>query len=462
MLVDDLRSLFILQGLTDEQLQQLADAGEEIRFEDGEELFREGALADFWWVLLDGHVQLVRRAGREEPVVMMTMERPGLWAGGFRAWNDASSYLATGRGTGTGRMFRVPSAALGELTRAWFPFSVHLIEGFFQTVRTMDSLTRQREALIALGRLAAGLAHEINNPASATARAVDALYDTCDTLLSSLTHLAQQSMLAEHFIAIDNLRREIDTGTTNYDPITAADREEKLFDWLDGHGVNAAWRIAPALAGAGVDTEWCERAADVLEGEHLEPGLDWVGSTLSTHALLAEMKESTRRISALVDAVKSYSQVDRASLQLTDVTEGIESTLVMLGHELRSGITVVRQYDPAAPRVEANPGELNQVWTNLIDNAIDAMDGSGTLRISTRGEDGDLVVEIADTGPGMPPEVQARAFEPFFTTKEVGKGTGLGLDISRRIIVERHHGQIAIDSGPNETVLRVRLPAKPA
>ena len=441
-------------------MRELAAAGEEVQFEEGTELFREGAPADYWWVLLDGHVQLVRRAGREEPVVMMTMERPGLWAGGFRAWNDASSYLATGRGTGSGRMFRVPSASLGELTRAWFPFGVHLIEGFFQTVRTMDSLTRQREALIALGRLAAGLAHEINNPASATARAIDALNDTCDTLLSSLTHLAEQSMPAEHFIAIDNLRREIDTGTVVVDPITAADREEKLFNWLDAHGVDAAWRIAPALAGAGVDIDWCERAAAVLDDAHLEPGLDWVGSTLSTHALLAEMKESTRRISALVDAVKSYSQVDRASLQLIDVTEGIESTLVMLGHELRGGITVVRDYDPNAPRVEANPGELNQVWTNLIDNAIDAMDGSGTLRISTRSENGDLVVEIADTGSGMPAEVQARAFEPFFTTKEVGKGTGLGLDISRRIIVERHHGQIQIDSAPEETVLRVRLPQK--
>lgn len=462
MLVDELRSLFVLQGLTDQQLHELAAAGEVVPFDDGVELFREGAPADFWWVLLEGHVQLVRRAGREEPVVMMTMERPGLWAGGFRAWNDASSYLATGRGARPGRMFRVSSTALGELTRAWFPFGVHLIEGFFQTVRTMDSMTRQRESLIALGRLAAGLAHEINNPASATARSIDALYDTCDTLLSSLTHLAEQSLLAEHFIAIDNLRREIDKGSAALDPIAAADREEKLFDWLDRHGVGAAWRIAPALAGAGVDLEWCERAAAVLEGAHLEPGLEWVASTLSTHALLSEMKESTRRISALVDAVKSYSQVDRASLQLTDVTEGIESTLVMLGHELRNGVTVVREYDPEAPRIEANPGELNQVWTNLIDNAIDAMDGSGTLRIATRGDGNDLVVEIADSGPGMPPEVQARAFEPFFTTKEVGKGTGLGLDISRRIVVERHHGQITIESRPNETVLRVRLPRKPS
>ena len=209
MLVDDLRGLFLFNGVSDEQLLELAAAGNEISFDDRTELFHEGDPADFWWVLLDGHVELVRRAGREEAVVMMTMDRPGLWAGGFRAWNDESSYLATGRGASAGRMLRVPAPALAELAHKWFPFGVHLIEGFFQTVRSMDSLSRQREALIALGQLAAGFAHEINNPASATARAVDALQDTCDTMLSSLVHLAEQSLSAEQFVALDALRREI-------------------------------------------------------------------------------------------------------------------------------------------------------------------------------------------------------------------------------------------------------------
>ena len=183
-----------------------------------------------------------------------------------------------------------------------------------------------------------------------------------------------------------------------------------------------------------------------------------MASTLSTAALLSEIKDSTGRVSALVGAVKSYTQLDRASLQLIDVTEGIDSTLVILGHKLNGGITIVRDYATDVPRIEANPCELNQVWTNLIDNAIDAMDGRGTLRLSTRADPNDVVVEIGDTGPGMPPDVQARAFEPFYTTKDVGKGTGLGLDISRRIIVERHHGQIRIDSRPGQTVLRVHLP----
>jgi len=219
--------------------------------------------------------------------------------------------------------------------------------------------------------------------------------------------------------------------------------------------------IAPPLAAAGADLAWCERAARVLEGSALEPGLEWVASTFSVAALLSEMKQASRRISELVTAVKSYSQMDRASLQRVDVTDGLESTLVMLGHKLRDGVTVVRDYDADVPQIEAYAGELNQVWTNLIDNAVDAMDGAGTLRLTTRAEHDAVVIEVGDTGPGMPQQVAARAFEAFYTTKDVGKGTGLGLDIAQRIVVERHGGTIAIDSHPGETVLRVRIPIRP-
>ncbi len=197
----------------------------------------------------------------------------------------------------------------------------------------------------------------------------------------------------------------------------------------------------------------------VLEGPALQPGLEWVASTFAVSTLLSEVKESTRRISELVAAVRSYTQMDRASMQRIDVTDGLDSTLVMLGHKLR-GVTVVREYGNDVPMIDAYAGELNQVWTNLIDNALDAMGGSGTLRVSTRVEENDVVIEIGDTGPGMPPEVAARAFEAFYTTKDVGKGTGLGLDIARRIVVERHGGKISIDSRPGETTLRVELPVR--
>ena len=209
-----------------------------------------------------------------------------------------------------------------------------------------------------------------------------------------------------------------------------------------------------------MDTAWCDRAADLLEPEPLRHALRWVASTFAATTLLAEVKESTRRVSELVAAVRSYTQMDRGSVQPTDVTEGLESTLVMLGGHLRGGVTVVREYDDALPRIEASAGELNQVWTNLVENAVDAMEGRGTLRIATRVDGPGIVVEISDTGPGMPPEVVARAFEAFFTTKEVGRGTGLGLDIARRIVEDGHGGSLTIDTGPSGTTMRVALPQR--
>jgi signal transduction histidine kinase len=444
-----LRSLALFNGLADDQLDRLWSAGSEWPFENGDVPFREGTPADFWWVLLDGSLSLVRRVGHQE-TELGVMSNPGQWAGGFQAWDAHGVYMATARGVTPGRLLRVPAEALGEVAREWFPFGVHLISGLVNTVRSIEAKARQRESLVALGTLAAGLAHEINNPASAATRAVDALDQATETLLSSLRRLGESSMSAEQFVALDTMRRGI------------ADREEELSEWLVGHDVDRDWVIAPPFAAAGAGVELFDRVAAGLEPGQLEAGLEWVGSSLTVVSLLGEIREATHRVSELVAAVRSYSQLDRALVQQTDVTEGLESTLVMLGHKLRGGVTVVRDYADDVPVVEAIPGELNQVWTNLIDNAVDAMDGVGTLRISVRGVEEGVVVEIADDGPGVAADVAAHAFEPFFTTKDVGKGTGLGLDISRRIVVERHGGDISLESRDGGAVVVVRLPLRPA
>jgi len=457
---DELGSFSIFRGLTGEQLAGLAEGGTEVRVEPGVELFREGEHADYWWLLLDGAVDLVRHIGREDTLVGR-MDVPGRWAGGFRAWDEHGVYLATGRVATAGRVLRVPAEVLRDWCDVWFPFGRHLIEGLYHTARSIESTARQRASLVTLGELAAGLAHQMNNPAAATTRAVDDLDSACQTLLSSLRRLASDEISARQFTALDNLRAEIESGAAALDPLAMADQEEELSAWLAAHGVAGEWMIAPPLAAAGVDLDWCERAAAVLPGPALRPGLEWVASTLSAATLLAEVKESSRRISGLVAAIRSYSQMDRASRQQIDVTDGLESTLVMLGYKLGAGLTIVRDYGADVPRIEAFPGELNQVWTNLIDNAVDAMDGAGTLRLATRARGDAVVIEVGDTGPGMTPAVAARAFEPFYTTKDAGKGAGLGLDIAQRIVAERHGGTIAIDSRPGATVLRVSLPALP-
>ena len=239
--------------------------------------------------------------------------------------------------------------------------------------------------------------------------------------------------------------------------MAAGDLEEALSGCLAAHGVRRPWVLAPVLARGGADTDWCDRAAEVL-GDALEPGLEWVVRTVGAARSLQEAKESAARSSGLVAAVRSYSQLDRASVQPVDVEEGLESTLAVLAHRVPDGVSVVRDYGRSLPRIQAAAAELNQLWTNLIDNALDAMGDEGTLRLTIEADaDGGVLVGIGDTGPGMPPEVRRHAFDPFFTTKAVGAGTGLGLDIARRI-VERHDGEIGIDTGPAGTVLRVRLP----
>ncbi len=457
---EELAGVYLTASLTDVQREELVAVSEEVAFHDGDQLFTEGMPADYLWILLEGQIQLSRQSGGQT-VTLTTMSTPGQWAGGLRAWDTGSGsagYRATGRAVSAGRTLRVPSVELRGLVERWFPFGMHMIQGIYQTIGGIEAMVRQRESLVALGTLAAGLAHEINNPAAAAQRATGALWESAEVMLSSLTDLARKHIGAEQFVALDTLRREV----TEAEPPSAgalelADREDSVGQWLSDRGVDDAWTLASVLASAGADAPWCAQVEEAVGRDALGPAMQWAGSIFAASALLSELTDSTSRVSELVASVKSYSQMDRVAFRRADVNEGIESTLVMLGHKLRD-VEVERALASDLPEIEANVSELNQVWTNLIDNAVDAMDGRGRLRVVSRVDGDHIAVEIADTGTGMDAPTLARAFEPFFTTKDVGKGTGLGLDISRRIVVDRHAGEIDFESSPNGTTARVRIP----
>jgi signal transduction histidine kinase len=282
--------------------------------------------------------------------------------------------------------------------------------------------------------------------------------ETCALLVDAVGGLALADLDAEHFRALDGLRGELVAQPAVTSSLDLADREDELVGWFDDHGVDRGWELAPTLAVRGADPAWCDRMTTLLPERALRPGLQWVAAMLAMSSVLGDVRDATHRISELVSSVRSYTQMDRAAAQRLAVTDGIDSTLVMLGHKIGPGVEVAREFAPGLPEVEGFPGELNQVWTNLLDNAIDAVDGAGRVRIAAYGDGKDVVVEVRDTGPGMTPEVAARAFDAFFTTKDVGSGTGLGLDIAQRIVVERHGGSIEVDREGDETVFRVRLP----
>jgi signal transduction histidine kinase len=459
-LADDLRGTFLTEDLDDEQLAALIAVSEELRLPPGHELFYEGRPAETLWVLLDGEIELMRSRSGETVAVGKLTDR-GQWAGGFTAWSSDgqdNGYRATGLAVTDVRVLAVPSAELGRLVGEWSPIAKHLLTGIYGTVRSIDATARELEKFVALGTNAARLAHELNNPAAASLRAVENLRQACSDMMIALARLAEHSISPDQYLELDRLRLALgERSVVGDSPIARMDREEAIGVWLDEHDQPDGWRIADTLAAAGVDAEWLDSLADVAGAAALPAALSWVCAAITATAMLGQLSDTTTRIGNLVDAAKAYSQMDRSPLQDVDVREGIDSTLAMLGSKLGT-VTIERDLDPALPRIEAWAFELNQVWTNLIDNAVDAMDGRGTLTIRSRRDGDAVVVEIADTGHGIEPEALTQVFEPFFTTKGLTKGTGLGLDIARRIVTERHGGTIVFESRPGATTATVRLP----
>ncbi|NIR43869.1 MAG: PAS domain S-box protein [Gemmatimonadetes bacterium] len=331
--------------------------------------------------------------------------------------------------------------------------------------RRVEEELRQREKMAALGKLSAGLAHELNNPAAAAGRAAGQLVEMLDELLSATVRLARTGLGSDGWAQLSDRYTEFGRRSDQalgLSALEASDREDELLSWLEGHGVEEPWEIASTLASAGVRDEDLEEIAGALPADGLAEAIDWLDKALDARELAGTVVRSSRTMSELVSAVKSYTHMDRAPVDYVDVHAGLEDTIRILGHKLKKGIEVVRRYDRDLPRARSGGSDLNQVWTNLIDNAIGALGDRGTITIQTRRDGDHIVVEVIDDGPGIPQEIQNRIFEPFFTTKEVGQGTGLGLDIVRRIVGGRCGGSVDFSSRPGETVFRVRLPVDEA
>ena len=468
---DELRGLFLFEKLADEQLAWLCREGRVIVAEPGR-VYAEGEPATALYVLLSGTVVLSRQIGADD-VETTRASNPGVYSGAFFAYlgdRVPQVYNNSMRVTERSRFFVLDAAKFAQLMSDWFPMAVHLLEGLFFGIRNTQEAIGQRERLLALGALSAGLTHELNNPAAAAVRATAGLREKIVTLRRKLPAVAAAhhdgAVLALLVKILDDAAGRV-ASAPELGPLEASDLEDAVTDWLDDHDISAGWELAPAFVQAAIGPDKLDRitaaVADAADSsadtdDELARALRWLADTIETELLLTEITDSVGRISSLVGAAKQYSQLDRAPYQVVDIHDLLDSTLAMLATKIGDGITVVRDYGPGLPRIPAFPGELNQVWTNLIDNAVSAMDGSGTLTIRTALDRDQLLVEFGDTGPGVPPEIRDRIFEPFFTTKPVGQGTGLGLDISYRIVVTRHHGDLRVESVPGDTRFRVWLP----
>ncbi|MFF5801185.1 ATP-binding protein [Streptomyces albogriseolus] len=461
---DEIGSLFLFEKLTPEQLRRLCEAGRVERYEPGT-VYTEGEPATCFFVMVDGTVVLSRRVGGDDVEVARTSQR-GVYAGAMQAYlgdRVPQVYNNSLRVTEPTRFFVLPADTFADIMQDWFPMAVHLLEGLFFGAKSAQQAIGQRERLLALGSLSAGLTHELNNPAAAAVRATASLRERVGKMRRKLRVISEGAYDRETLaglIEIQERTAERVAKAPVLSPLEASDREDLLSDWLDDHGVTEGWRIAPTFVQAGLDVDWLEQVAAAVDEETLPSAVGWLNYTVETELLMDEIQDSAARISHLVDAAKQYSQLDRAPFQVADVHELLDSTLLMLSGKLK-GIRVAKEYDRALPRVPAYPAELNQVWTNLVDNAVAAMreaDGEGTLTVRTARENDRLLVEFGDTGPGIPAEIRDRVFDPFFTTKPVGEGTGLGLDISWRIVVNKHHGSLRFESEPGDTRFQVLLP----
>ncbi len=458
MSIEFLRRLQLFKELQDNDLAELYKGAEEQTYAPGQFIMEEGSPPDALYVILDGDVEILKLSGGQNVPIAVRGSGEVL---GELSLLAQTPRTASVRALHTSQILKITAQSFKHLLARSPSAPLAMMHTIMERLRNTESMLRQSEKMAALGTMAAGLAHELNNPAAAAKRSATQLHGALDALARAASALGAQPFDNAQNARIAALRAEMNTraqSPASMDPLTRSDRESEMQEWLEARGAENAWEIAPALVHLG----W--RAPEIAEmekmfGAQLLVVLNWLASSGAAQALLHEVALSAERISEIVKAVKSYSYLDQAPIQNIDLHEGLDNTLVILRHKLNGGVAVRKDYAPNLPRIEAYGSELNQVWTNLIDNAVDAMQSKGELHLGTALNGENVCVEICDNGPGIPKEIQARIFEAFFTTKTPGKGTGLGLNIVFNII-QKHRGKIELESQAGKTCFRVSLPLK--
>jgi len=453
--IKDLRKSPLFEGLSDEELQHLMDNAKPVSLHAGDTLMKQGDSGDTAYVVVNGELEITKQSGQS--IIKIDVRGSGEIIGEM-ALLSQSPRSATVTAVTDCETLCISKEVFDNLLSTSPSAAKAVLHWIMARLSQNDALLHQQERMAALGTLSAGLAHELNNPAAAAQRSASLLKETQAKWID-LTHQIEAVAFKENrtewlgsFMQDAARRFELQVKLNALEKIDLVDQ---LQAWLEANGVESVWELAPAMVNFGWDVESLEKLKEVT---FFDLSIRWLGTGCVMNGLLSEVQQTTERISKIVQAMKAYTYLDQAPLLEVDVHEGLENTLIIMQHKLKQGVMVKREYSANLPHIEAYASELNQVWTNIIDNAVDAVSGKGEIILRTYEEDGHVVVEIIDNGPGIPEEIQTRIYEPFFTTKPPGKGTGLGLHISHDIIANRHHGQLLVESKPGETKFKAVLP----